>query len=259
MAAPVGHIVCALAFLNSGAVDIADRNAFLVGTNFPDIRYISGIHRSATHKVDDEDLTHVLMATTSFEAGRRFHVFVDREREKYMRKHNAYRFLKNGALKKQMLKIIEDHIMFKKLKDTFEARNVFNKIYEEERSYSIDDKELKTWHLLLMTYLNQTYWFNFLRYYKTLIEFQKAYGLPSEFFGNFWQSIKTLGFFVYAYFQVESLSRNQELRDIILNFYENKIQKIIRPLNNSSNNHTVKRHSSSSSLIAMHRFVRDSS
>ncbi len=242
MAAPVGHIVCALALLNSGTVDIADRAAFLVGTNFPDIRYISDIRRSTTHRTEGEGLRHVLEAETSFEAGRRFHVFVDRERERHMRDQDAYRFVKNGPLKTQMLKIVEDHIMFDKLKNVFDGNEIFKNIYDEERSYSVTEKELKTWHSMLITYLDQSHWFSLFRYYKSLMEFQEAYGLPSELFGNFWQGLKTLGFFIYAYIQVEVLSRNQELRTIILDFYEHKIEEIIRLHHQRAQEQTVIRH-----------------
>lgn len=242
MAAPVGHIVCALALLNSGTVDIADQNAFMAGTSFPDIRYISDVNRSKTHRLDEEGLSHILATSSSFEAGRRFHVFIDREREKYMREHNAYRFVMNGPLRTQMLKIIEDHIMFDKLKGNFDASTVFGKIYEEEREFSVNDSDIHTWHRLLTNYLDQSYWFNFYRYYTTLTEFQKAYGLPKDLFGNVWMGIRTLGFFIYAYFQVEKLSRNIELRAIILDFYENKIEEIIRTENVVSNEKTVELH-----------------
>lgn len=228
VAAPVGHIVCALALLNSDAVHIADKSAFLAGTNFPDIRYIGKIGRSVTHKMEGEGLSYVLSATSAFEAGRRYHVFVDREREKHMQKHDAYRFFKNDPLKTQMLKIVEDHILFEQIKGKIDAKEIFGKIRAEERSYLVPVATLDTWHRLLVTYLDQTHWFNVVRYFKTLREFQRALGMPTDFFGDVWTSLRTLGFFIYAYFQVEKLSRDKELRAIILDFYENKIKEIIK-------------------------------
>lgn len=227
MAAPVGHIVCAIAFLNSGNIAINDHNKFFAGTNLPDIRYITDIRRATTHKMEGEGLGHIFEAPNAFEAGRRYHVFVDIEREKFMRERDAYRFVKNGPLRTQMLKMVEDHILFDKLKGRFDAEAVFSRIYDEERNYGISDDNLQTWHRILTTYLDQSSWFNFPRYYRSLMAFQSAYGLPNEFFGNFWQSVKTLGFLVYAYFQVEMLSRNPELRKIVLDFYEKEINNII--------------------------------
>lgn len=241
MAAPVGHIFCALALLESGTVDIADHQAFLAGTNFPDIRYITKIGRTTTHKLDGEGLDHVLAAPNSFEAGRRFHVFVDQEREKHMLKHQAYRFLKNGPLKTQLLKLTEDHVLFDKISGRFDENVVFGKIYDEERTFNVKDSEIETWHHLLRTYLNQTTWFTVVRYLRTLNEFQRAYGLPTELFKNFLQGLKTFGFFMYAYFQIEKISRDQELRAIILDFYESKIHQIIRAHAESVEAKTVSR------------------
>jgi hypothetical protein len=101
--------------LNSGMVNLADKNAFLAGTSFPDIRNTTpDVSRATTHHSNARGLPPVLSAKTPFEAGRLFHVFIDREREKHMREHNAYRFLGNGPLRTQLLKIIEDHILFEK-------------------------------------------------------------------------------------------------------------------------------------------------
>lgn len=228
MAAPVGHIVCALALLNTGAHDITDKNAFIAGTSFPDIRYISPVKRSITHKFLGHNLSYVFNAKTPFEAGRRFHVFVDMAREQHMRENNAYRFVKSGPLKTQMLKLIEDHILFDRLKGKLNEKEIFSHIYDEEKAFLVPHEDLLMWHSLLQTYLDQSYWFNVSRYFCALREFQKAYGLPKQFFGNIWLSIRTLGFFIYAYYQVEKLSRNKELRAIILDFYDKRIQEIIK-------------------------------
>jgi hypothetical protein len=239
VAAPVGHIICALALLNSGKAPIADQNAFFAGTHWPDIRYITDINRSTTHKFSGDGLDYVLDTDSSFELGRRFHVFVDREREKHMKKHDAYRFIKNGPLKTQMLKIIEDHIMFDQLKGRFDAEEVFGRIYEEERNFLVKESDIITWHNLLRTYLDQSSWLTAFRYYNTLAEFQKAYGLPDELYKNLWSRIRTIGFFIYAYFQVEKLSREPELRAIILDFYQNRIQELIETIDKQRNDRTV--------------------
>jgi hypothetical protein len=228
VAAPVGHIVCALALLNSGTITIADNAAFLAGTSFPDIRYISNISRASTHQSNVRGLRPILETQNSFEAGRLFHVFVDREREKHMQQYDAYRFVKSGPLGVKLLKIIEDHILFEKLAGCFNADQVFDKIYQEERNTLVSESDLQTWHNLLLTYLNPNHWFSFTRYYQSLVEFQKAYNRHAQIPTNFWQHLKTFGFFVYVYFHIETLSRNQELRSIVLDFYENKIERLIR-------------------------------
>lgn len=229
MAAPVGHLLCAIALLNSGAVDVTKKNEFYAGNLYPDIRYIlPDIERSITHRSEGDSLRYVLDAPSAFETGRRHHVYVDREREKHMVQNNAYRFIKNGPLKTQMLKIVEDHMLFDRLRGQVDVNAVFSKIYDEERSFSVNDKSILAWHALLSTYLDQSYWFDFVRYYQTLSQFQKAYGMSDQFFGNIWLSVKTLGFFIYAYIQVEKLSKEPELRKIVMDFYDNKFPELIR-------------------------------
>jgi hypothetical protein len=48
-------------------------------------------------------------------------------------------------------------------------------------------------------------------------------------FTSLWWSLRTLGFFIYAYIQVEVLSHNSELKSIILDFYENGIKELTAP------------------------------
>lgn len=239
MAAPVGHIICALALLNSGKVTIADQNAYYNANVWPDIRYITDIQRSTTHKFNGEGLEYVIDTPSSFELGRRFHVFVDREREKHMKKYDAYRFVTNGPLKTQILKIIEDHILFDELKGRFDPEAVFGHIYPEEQGPYIQESDINTWHQLLRTYLNQSSWFNATRYFRTLLQFQKVYGLPEELHKNLWTTVKTIGFFIYAYIQVEKLSRSPELRAIVLDFYHNRIRQLIEAVDARKTNETV--------------------
>jgi hypothetical protein len=239
VAGPVGHIICALALLKSDSINFTDHHAFLAGTNFPDISNTVDVPRAVTHKVEKHSLDNVLSASSAFEAGRRFHIYVDNEREKHMLKHYAYRFVKNSPFKVRMLKLIEDHILFEKLANNFDEKNVFGKIYDEERQFSIQEKDIRIWHHLLSTYLDQSSWSNLSRYIKTLIEFKRVYKPRREF--GLWQNFKTIGFLIYAYFQVEKISRNEELRAIILDFYENRIVEIIKDYKLNKDKKTVLR------------------
>lgn len=226
MAAPVGHIICALALLNSGTLKVADNQAFFAGTLFPDIRYITSIERKATHQLRESNLSYVIKADSAFEIGRRFHVFVDHKREEFMREKGAYRFVENGPYSTQMLKMVEDNILFPRLKGRFEAGHIFDKIYPQERAYKIDDKALSAWHKILTSYLDTTRWFDMTRYYHAIQAYKEAFGVPDRLFKDFWTSTKTIASLLYAYIQIERLSRNEKLRAIVLDFYENKITEL---------------------------------
>lgn len=224
MAAPVGHIICALALINSGKINIPDKDAFLVGTSFPDIRYITNIERSITHKFDSSDLNYVFNTDSSFEMGRRFHVFVDQKREKYMKEHKVYKFIKPNLPKTHTLKIVEDHILYPRLL-AFDAHQVFYKIYDEELKYGLSKEEIRKWHDILETYLMPTK-FNSFRYWRTFLL------LPQEILWkhktyNLWAKTKNFFMLIYAYFQIENMSKNKELGDLIFTFYDQHMVKIL--------------------------------
>lgn len=225
MAAPVGHIICALAVLNSGHA-IEDKNAFLAGTSFPDIRYVSQLSRAHTHKLESSKLSDVLNAS-SFEAGRRFHAWVDLEREKFMKKEGAYDIVKDVPYPTHMLKIIEDEVLLEKKKLEINPQQIFGQIYAEELAFLPDEARLKAWHRILITYLDDSSWFHFIRYFKAYREYQKLTHKSEGFFKDLKFKIKAFGFFIYAYAQVYKLSQDPKLRNIILGFYEDKITELI--------------------------------
>jgi len=228
VAAPVGHIFCALALLNSGTIKVANPNVLFAGTLFPDIRLITSIERKATHQLKESNLSYVKKAESSFELGRRLHVFVDHRREEHMRKEGAYDLVENSPYSTQILKMVEDNILFDKLKNRFKTGTIFDVIYPEERAYKIDDHALSAWHQILKRYLDTTRWFNITRYYQAARAYKDAFGMPDRFFKDPWTSTKTIALFLYAYFKIESLSRDQKLRAIVLDFYENKIGELIK-------------------------------
>lgn len=228
MAAPVGHIICALALLHSGVTTKVDANAFLVGTSFPDIRYPTHLPRKMTHLLKKDSLDYVLEADSSFEKGHAFHIWVDHRREEYMRKNDAYRFVKDEPWPSHLLKLVEDRILFQSLKGRFDAEQVFKNFYPEERAYGLSQKSIESWHKVLAAYLDQKHSFTIFRYYAALNEFRKGFGLPQGFFSDIWKSVRTIGFIFYAYYKIERLSRDEELRRIILDFYGNRIQELIK-------------------------------
>lgn len=227
MAGPIGHIVCALALLNSPKIDIKDKDAFLAGTNFPDIRYITDINRSTTHRINERTLEFLKNADSSFEAGRRFHVIVDYAREQHMLKNGAYNFIKKGPLQSQILKLTEDDILFKKFKNSnFDTDQIFNNIYKEELSYDIKPDEIKRWHNILKNYLKKDQFFDLWRYYSAFSLFQNQRDIPEGFFAKAWSNVKKTVFFISVFFKIKWLGSDEKLKKIILDFYDHPIEII---------------------------------
>ena len=227
VAAPVGHIFCALALLNSPSMQIVDKDAFLVGTSFPDIRYLGGISRTTTHFKGLEGKKLGSGGETSFEAGRRFHVLIDKKREIFMRKNDAYRFIDEGPLKTQMLKLVEDRILFERLSEKFKPAVIFHRSYEEEYAYGVSAQSIEKWHDILSNYLDQNYQLHIWRYFTTLLMIKDSIKISKDMFSDFFKGVKNVGFLIYAYFKVEELSKDEELRKIILGFYDDELKNII--------------------------------
>ncbi len=152
MAAPITHITLTEKifdkfFKNKLAKD------FFIGTSFPDIRYLKVIERDKTH-YDDLSISH-LKYDEPFIAGLKFHSILDHARENFIIKNNTYSLCPESKYITQSLKILEDEIFYKKIKDWTIYENYFNKIIQAEREYGISEKDLKKWHSLLQQYFQK--------------------------------------------------------------------------------------------------------
>jgi hypothetical protein len=154
MAAPIAHIFCALFLLNSGAIEVENKSAFIVGTSFPDIRYLGVINRDQTH---EENITwnDVNNASSSFEQGRLLHSLLDEEREKFVVKHNLYACVPNSRFRTQILKFYEDILLYEVIHNWSEIADFFDIVLPEESAYGIKKNDLILWHNLLKQYVSQ--------------------------------------------------------------------------------------------------------
>ena len=82
-AAPVFHVLCAEWYLSRCKITYTrkQKEAFLRGTLFPDIRYIAAFPRSVTHR-KNITLNTIISTENPFTAGLLFHTYVDEQREK---------------------------------------------------------------------------------------------------------------------------------------------------------------------------------
>ncbi len=133
-----------------------ERDAFLRGTLFPDIRYIASIPRTVTHK-KDVTLDSIIATKSPFTAGLLFHTYVDEQRECIAQSISIYEHLKEVPYryKALVLKTIEDEHTYSKLvhKTAITALRVFD---GEERNYGIPIHKRMLWHRLLRNYFRQS-------------------------------------------------------------------------------------------------------
>jgi hypothetical protein len=154
MAAPIAHIVCALVLLNSGSVKVDNVQEFIIGTSFPDIRYLGVIEREKTH-LHNLTLNDIKNAPTSFEQGRLLHSLLDEVREEFVEEHELYRFVNNTRFRSQILKFYEDMQLYPQIDDWRKISTYFDVVLPEEEAYGIKKEDIQTWHAVLKQYCAQ--------------------------------------------------------------------------------------------------------
>lgn len=152
MAAAITHIVLAkkvfpLYFFN------LDQGEFLVGTSFPDIRYLGVIERDKTH-IQNSSLKEIA-GKSAFEAGLYFHSLVDEVREKFMVSKNIYSLCPSSKYITQSLKLFEDELLYNKIHDWQEISSFFNTILNEEVVFGLKKEDVMCWHGALKKYVTQ--------------------------------------------------------------------------------------------------------
>ncbi|RJR26472.1 hypothetical protein C4561_04950 [candidate division WWE3 bacterium] len=149
MAAPITHIVLFEKIYNSQFSD-KDRLHFIVGTSFPDIRYLGKIDRSKTHfpDVSMQDI----MGSDPFKAGLKFHSFVDRVRENFLLSRNIYEFCPKSKYITQSVKFLEDIVLYSKVNDWDSYKSMLDNVLEEELSFGLSEEHISHWHKILQTY-----------------------------------------------------------------------------------------------------------
>ncbi len=150
MAAPIAHIFLAIQMLAGPLSGLFNEKEFIIGTSFPDIRYLGVISRNVTHfsGVTIED---IMQEKDSFKAGMLFHSLVDRLREEYIVAHRFYSKIPDFKLITQTLKYAEDEIL-RSIFDSTVYVDYFDDILEQEKAYNISEKDIRTWHKYLQTY-----------------------------------------------------------------------------------------------------------
>lgn len=128
------------------------KKAFLLGTVFPDIRYMGVLKREQTH-FKQITLEKVAQASTPFQRGVLFHSFVDEFRDKLVRRSKIEKKLPEipERFRDTFLKLVEDQILHSK-HEWSQFRNFLTSIPEDELQYGLSTQTLTQWHTGLTLY-----------------------------------------------------------------------------------------------------------
>ena len=150
MAAPATHIVLANKIYKKHFSD-KDFAKFIVGTSFPDIRYMGVIDRNVTHfrnlKLND------IKSENSFTAGLKVHSLVDEVREKFVRENGLYDLFPESQFRIQGVKFFEDRVLYDKIDNWSEILLSFDKVYDEEIDFGVSKTSIERWHKYLISIL----------------------------------------------------------------------------------------------------------
>lgn len=157
-AAPITHIYFAEQFIKKCKKEYTqkEKESFMRGTLWPDIRRLARIPRTKTHDKDVK-LHDIIDAKDPFTAGRLLHCFVDEQRERITIREKVYDLIsmvpKNHQSK--FLKGVEDEILYADInvKESLAALKEYDKA---ERKGGIAQYDVRAWHKHLTTYLKQS-------------------------------------------------------------------------------------------------------
>lgn len=149
-AGPYVHLYLADQFIkNFTNYEENEKKQFILGTLYPDIRYLGVQTKEDTH-FEVMTFDEVLLETSPFFAGMKFHSFVDIERAHIADQHTIYDSLEASGFPNDsaFLKLVEDEIVFQPWD---EYREYLKTTYGEELEISKED--VVNWHRILSKYL----------------------------------------------------------------------------------------------------------
>lgn len=129
-----------------------EEKLFMVGTLFPDIRYLGEAARNETH-FETMTLREIVEEPSPFLAGLKFHSYVDLVRENLVVETGMYsRFtLPTKGHEYSFLKLVEDEILYTQA-DWGDMISLFWPVYPEELMWGMQESTVAKWHWILRVF-----------------------------------------------------------------------------------------------------------
>jgi len=154
MPAPLMHIALAIIALK-GPFNNTNKKDFILGTSFPDIRYLKVIDRKQTH-VKDIVWNRIDQKQSNFKLGYLFHSWIDNIFDEFIRNNDIPKKLQSKTYSTQSFKFFADKIIYNKMKSSFaEVDCYFDDINKEELSFGIQKEAVMQWHKWILKYCFQ--------------------------------------------------------------------------------------------------------
>ncbi len=156
MASQISHIVYAKKYFEKHPMKEMDREFFILGCVFPDIRRVDmRIKRGETHlRFSPIDLN--FEGLNAFEAGWKFHLYCDMKREEILRDYNFYS-LKGSKSEKWLhpAKLVEDEILYDEYNNWEKVAALFNNPPRIKLDIQVSKESFDLWYAMTARYLEK--------------------------------------------------------------------------------------------------------
>jgi hypothetical protein len=156
MPAPLIHVALAIIAIQGPFLGV-DKKSFIIGTCFPDIRYLNVIKREKTH-TKNVSWDQLVQEKNHFKRGCLFHSFVDQLFDDFMIKHNIYEKLPKSQFTTQSFKLFADKVLYKQMEQQLpNIIGYLDDVISEELLFKIKKKDIIKWHSFLKKYFSVQY------------------------------------------------------------------------------------------------------
>ncbi len=152
MAGEATHIILADQILAQKGTPYV-RKDFLVGTVFPDIRYVCDLERDATHS-REITLGSVFSEPDSFIAGAKFHSLVDKTRNDFIKSAGLYDLCPPFLYDQQSLKFLEDELFYSRYGSWKEVGKYLESVRQVPAKYVVSEEVVTQWYAVLHGYVS---------------------------------------------------------------------------------------------------------
>jgi hypothetical protein len=155
MASQVAHIVYAKKYLEKHPLPNGDKDLFILGCVFPDIRRVAeGLSRKDTHMAFEPiDLN--FEGLTPFQAGWKFHLYCDMRREEIMKGYGFYKLTSDNGKFWQSSKMLEDELLYDVYNNWEKLVHYFNHPPEVDLPDGVSVESYELWYAMVARYISE--------------------------------------------------------------------------------------------------------
>lgn len=155
MASQIAHIVYAKKYLEKHPLPNGDRDLFLLGCVFPDIRRLAeNLTRKSTHcAFEPVDLN--FEGLTPFQAGWKFHIYCDMKREEILSRHGFYDLTEDNGKFWQANKMLEDELVYEVYNNWEKLVHYFNNAPMVTLPEGLSQQSFDLWYAIVARYIEE--------------------------------------------------------------------------------------------------------